>query len=108
MSAAPIRFAAQGATPSRIALGAVAEVQTIFAHNPGAAGAYVKLYALAGTTAPDGAAVPIFSAFIGAVTALVLPVFIGGSNLWIAVATEAGAGLTGPASAFEISITAQL
>lgn len=107
MSARPIRFPAQGEAPSRINAGAVAEIQTIFAYNPGAAGAYVKLYALAGSTAPDGSAVPIFSAWVAATSGAVLPMWVGAANIWIAVATEAGAGLTAPASDFEISLTLQ-
>jgi hypothetical protein len=98
-------------TPQRIAAGEVRELHTITAHNPSVvSGAYVKIYALAGTTAPDGSAVPIWSGWVGpgiagsGGTGSTLAVFIGGANFWIAVATEAGAGLSAPATAFQVSI----
>ncbi len=102
--ARPQNFPAQGETPARIADGDVVEIQTIFARNPGAAGAYVKIYA--GTT-PTGASVPIFSAWVPANSERVLPLFIGGGLFWLAVATEAGAGLTAPNADFAVSITYQ-
>lgn len=92
-------------TPTQIAAGGVVEIQTLFVHNPGASGAYVKLYASA--AAPNGSAVPIFSAWIPATSDRVLPVFAGAGQLWIAAAAEALAGLTAPASPFAVSITSQ-
>lgn len=110
--ATPTIFAALSNTPQRIAAGAVCRIETILANNTSeASGAYVKIYALAGTTAPTGSAVPIWRGFVGAAPAdsggesAVLPVFIDGANFWIAVATEAGAGLSAPAAAFEVTIT---
>jgi hypothetical protein len=98
------------ATPVSINGGRVSELQTIFAHNPSeSAGAYVKVYATA--TTPDGNSIPIASVFVppGAAGSggvdRVIPLFVGGSNFWIAVATEFGAGLTGPASNFAITAT---
>lgn len=110
--ARPYQFAAQGETPSQIFDGGVCELQTIFAHNPSeVAGAYVKLYASA--DAPTGSSVPIFAVWVppGAVDSggadRVIPAFVGGGNWWVAVATEAAAGLTAPDEDFEITITLQ-
>lgn len=98
------------ATPVSINGGRVTELQTIFAHNPSeAAGAYVKVYASA--AAPDANAIPIASVWVGFGAASsggadkTIPLFIAGGNLWVAVATQEGAGLTGPASSFLITAT---
>lgn len=108
--ARPLLLSALDETPVRINSGLVTEVQTIFAHNPSeVSGAYVKLYA--GASTPVVGTVPIFAAWIppGAAGSggaeRVLPVFAGAAQLWIAVATQAGAGLTAPAADFAVSLT---
>lgn len=110
MTTRAYRFPAQAQTPVAIDSGQAGLLETIEAHNPSeAAGAYVKIYASA--TAPTAGSLPIWSARVppGAVgsggTARTLPVFLEGADLWIAVATTAGAGLTAPATPFEISLT---
>lgn len=110
--ARPQRFSAQGETPAAINDLGACEIQTVFAHNPSeVSGAYVKFYS--GAVAPTGASLPVFSVWVPPGAAgtggaeRTIPVFFGGALLWIAVATEAGAGLTAPASAFEISLTLQ-
>lgn len=100
----PARFAALSNTPISIRSAALTKLETIVASNPDAgAAAYVKLYASA--TTPTGSTAPIFSARIAAGQCLTLPVFVEMSHLWIAAATEAGAGLSAPATAFEVSVT---
>lgn len=89
--------------PLPIAGGARVSLETIFASNPGASGAYVKLYASADT--PDATSVPIWSVLVPAGQCPPLPVFVDQSDLWIAATTEDGAGLTAPATAFVVSIT---
>jgi hypothetical protein len=98
------------ATPVSINGGRVCRLETIFAHNPSeSAGAYVKVYASA--AAPVAGDVPISSTWVGfgatgsGGVSLPIPLFISGANFWIAVATEFGAGLTGPASNFNITAT---
>lgn len=100
---APLRFAALSNTPQSLAGGARVSIETIFASNPGASAAYVKLYA--STTTPVAGTVPIWSALVPAGQCPPLPVFLETSHLWIAATTEAGAGLTAPGTAFEVSIT---
>lgn len=100
----PQRFAAQGEVPTSINDGALTKIATIFPSNPdAAAAAYVKLYV--GASAPNGSSEPVFSARVGALSCPPLPVFAESSHWWIAVATEPGAGLTAPATYFEVSIT---
>ena len=98
------------ATPVSINGGRVCRLETIFAHNPSeSAGAYVKVYVSA--TAPVAGTVPDASVWVPPGAAgtgggdRVIPIFIDGANFWIAVATEFGAGLTGPASSFNITAT---
>lgn len=105
-------IAALSNTPISIAAGAVRRIETILAFNPSeVAGAYVKIYALPGSTPPGSGAVPIWRGWVGPGAAgsggasATLPVFIDGACFWIAVATEAGAGLTAPDEDFEITIT---
>lgn len=105
-------FASLSNTPQRIKAGAVCKIETIMAHNPSeASGAYVKIYALPGSSAPTGSATPIWRAWVGPGSTgsggqgVPLPVFIDGACFWIAVATEAGAGLSAPASAFQVTVT---
>jgi hypothetical protein len=112
VSGSAFRIGTVSEAPAQIQNGDLTKLETLFVHNPSeAAGAYVKLYALAGAVAPTGSAVPIWSAFVPAGPAgsdgfsIVLPVFVEHSDLWIAAAAEAGAGLTAPASDFEVSAT---
>lgn len=112
MRAVSTPFASLSNTPLPVNAGLMTEVQTLFAHNPGeVSGAYVKLYELAGTVAPDGTAVPVWAAWVGPGAAdsggasVVLPAFISYANLWIAVATQYAAGLTAPATAFNVTLT---
>lgn len=110
--ATPTRFASLSNTPQRIAAGEVRRIETIAAHNPSeASGAYVKLYALTGSSAPTGSSVPVWAGWVGPGAAgsggagQLFPLFVDGANFWIAVATEFGAGLSAPAAAFNVSIT---
>lgn len=105
-------FTALSNTPQRVAAGEVVEIETILAHNPSeVAGAYVKIYALPGSSAPTSSDVPIWRGWVGPGAAdsggasAVLPVFVGGACFWIAVATEAGAGLTAPDEDFQVTMT---
>jgi hypothetical protein len=103
---APFRLPAQAATPTLIKGGARVTLETLEVHNPHASdGAYVKVYVSDPDTAPDGSAIPTWGAWIAGGASRTLAPFIEGSNLWIAVATQAGAGLTAPTTAFEISAT---
>lgn len=107
--ASPIRYAALSNTPEQItgggtfASGVFGDIESIEATNPDAsAGAYVKLYQ--STTTPDGSSVPVYSGFIASNSGRTLPVFSGGAYWWIAVATEPGAGLSAPATAFQVTV----
>lgn len=90
-------------TPISVDEGRVGQVQTIEAYNSGAAGAFVKLYQ--SILAPTGASVPTWSRFVPTVTAVTIPPFIDGAGWWIVVATEVAAGLSAPASPFQVSVT---
>lgn len=99
-----IPLAALSNTPISLASGTVGRVETIEARNPHATdGAYVKLYR--SVAAPTGASVPTWKGWIAAASARTLSVFADGSHWWIAVATEASAGLSAPSTAFEAAVT---
>jgi hypothetical protein len=102
MSARPQLLATIDETPRAIGGGVLVEVQTVFAYNSNATGAWIKIYASA--TTPTGSTVPIWAAFVGQ-GAVVLPVFIVGAQLWIAASTDMAAGLTAPAADLAGSLT---
>lgn len=83
------------------------ELQTITARNPHATdGAYVKIYeTLTSGAAPTGVSTPVWAGWVAGASSQVFPLFISGAGLYIAVATEFGAGLSAPSSAFQVSIT---
>jgi len=89
-------------TPISVDEGRVGQVQTIEAYNSGVTGAFVKLYQ--SLLVPTGASVPTWSRFVPNATAVTIPPSVDGSGWWIAVATEVAAGLSAPASPFQVSI----
>jgi hypothetical protein len=104
MAARPIPLPAQAETPASLDGGRAGEVQTLTVRNPHAeTGAYVKLYESA--AAPTAGSIPAWAAWVPGAQDRVFAPFVGGAQWWVAVSTEAAAGLTAPASPFVVSAT---
>lgn len=104
MASRPQLFSALDETPRQLNA-SMCEVQILTARNPHATTlAYVKIYEQAAT--PDGSAVPLMSFAVPPAETIQRAVYCTfGPVIWFVGSTDAGAGLTAPATDLHVNVT---